>query len=120
MLSLARLRAKEIGGYVYGDDENGGTGTFYVSPVPYEKVDAELKKREKERFFFPRDPNPLKNPNIWAEATLVAPVAAVAGAVLAGARALGVGGEKGRSPGDPPVMVARPDLERKEDEEVER
>ena len=88
MLSLAHIRAREIGGYVYGDDENGGTGTFYVSPIPYEKIQAELKKRKKERFFFPRDPNPLKNPNLWAQATMVAPVAAVAGAVIAGARAL--------------------------------
>jgi len=93
MLSLARFRAREIGGYVYGDDENGGTGTFYVSPVPYEKIDGALKKREKERFFFPKDPNPLKNPNLWAEATLVAPIAAVAGAVMAGARALKAGGK---------------------------
>ena len=91
MLSLARIRAREIGGYVYGDDENGGTGTFYVSPVPFEKIEAALREREKERFYFPEDPNPLREANIWAEATLAAPVAAVAGAVLAGARALGAG-----------------------------
>ena len=90
-VALARIRAREIGGYVYGDDENGGTGTFYVSPVPFEKIDAELRKREKERFFFPENPNPLKTANIWAEATLAAPVAAVAGAIFAGARALGAG-----------------------------
>jgi len=89
MLSLARLRASQIGGYVYGDDENGGTGTFYVSPVPFEKIEAELRKRDKERFFFPENPNPLEKPNLWAEATLVAPAAAVAGAILAGARTLG-------------------------------
>ena len=93
MLSLARIRAKEIGGYVYGDDENGGTGTFYVSPVPFEKIEAELRKRDKERFFFPEDPNPLEKPNLLAEATLVAPVAAVAGAILAGARTLGIGSD---------------------------
>jgi len=93
MASLARLRAQEIGGYVYGDDENGGTGTFYVSPVPFEKIEAELKKREKERFFFPENPNPLENPNRIAEAALVAPVAAVAGAIFAGARTLAIGKE---------------------------
>jgi Fe-S-cluster-containing dehydrogenase component len=73
---------------------------FYVSPVPFEKVDAELHKREKERFFFPKDPNPLKTANIWAEATLVAPVAAVAGAVFAGARALGAGGRSSKPTAD--------------------
>jgi hypothetical protein len=100
MLSLARLRAREISGYVYGDDENGGTGTFYVSPVPFEKVEAELRKRDKERFFFPKDPNPLEKPNLWAEATLVAPVAAVAGAIFAGARTLG-NGKSERDPTEP-------------------
>jgi Fe-S-cluster-containing dehydrogenase component len=93
MLSLARLRARDIGGYVYGDNENGGTGTFYVSPVPFDKIEAQLRRREKERFFFPEDPNPLERPNLWAEATLVAPVAAVAGAIMAGARTLGELGE---------------------------
>jgi len=93
MISLARLRAREIGGYVYGDDENGGTGTFYVSPVPFQKIEAALRTREKERFFFPEDPNPLEKPNLIAEAALVAPVAAVAGAIFAGARTLGAGKE---------------------------
>jgi Fe-S-cluster-containing dehydrogenase component len=97
MLSLARLRAREISGYVYGDEENGGTGTFYVSPVPFEKIEAELRKRDKERFFFPKDPNPLEKPNLVAEATLVAPVAAVAGAIIAGARTLGTFGD-GKGP----------------------
>ena len=120
MLSLARIRAGEMGGYVYGDDENGGTGTFYVSPVPYEKIDAELKKREKERFFFPTDPNPLKNPNLWAEATLVAPVAAVAGAVMAGARALKAGGEGDTRHTPPPATEARSTGENLEDREGEK
>ncbi|MGD8353209.1 MAG: 4Fe-4S dicluster domain-containing protein [Pseudomonadota bacterium] len=118
MLSLARIRAEEIGGYVYGDDENGGTGTFYVSPVPFEKIDAALKLREKERFFFPEDPNPLKSPNLWAEATLVAPVAAVSGAVLAGARALKIGGDEDDTGTDRPVMEAEKPREEPEDREA--
>jgi len=97
MVGLARARAEEIGGFVYGDTENGGTGTFYVSPVPFDKVSTALKgkgeenPKKKERFFFPTDPYPLRKPNLLAEATLVAPVAAVAGAVLAGAKTLGMG-----------------------------
>ena len=120
MLSLARIRAREIGGYIYGDDENGGTGTFYVSPVPYEKIDAALRGREKERFFFPKDPNPLKKPNIWAEATLIAPVAAVTCAVLAGARALKIGGEVHNVQPDEPVTATGSDKEQLEDQEVEK
>ena len=118
MLGLARQRAREIGGFIYGDDENGGTGTFYVSPVPFEKIDAALKEREKERFFFPKDPNPLKNPNIWAEATLVAPVAAVTGAVLAGARALKIGGEDDGGKPEKPVMTVKKVDQGDEDAEV--
>ncbi len=120
MRSLARIRAGEIDGYVYGDDENGGTGTFYVSPVPFEKIDAALHQREKERFFFPADPHPLDEVNVWAEATLAAPVAAVAGAVLAGARALKVGGSGESGKPSPPVMEAREPGEKGDDEEVGR
>ncbi|NMA69874.1 MAG: oxidoreductase, partial [Desulfitobacterium sp.] len=25
-------------GYIYGDKENGGTSTFYISKVPFEKI----------------------------------------------------------------------------------
>jgi len=120
MASLARLRAQEIGGYIYGDDENGGTGTFYVSPVPYEKIEMALREREKERFFFPGDPNPLKKPNIWAEATLIAPVAAVAGAVLAGARTLRIGGNGGAGTSGPAAAEGGGKKENPEDQEVQR
>lgn len=44
MRELAYERAKEVNGYVYGDKENGGTATFYVSKVPFEKIDAAIKK----------------------------------------------------------------------------
>lgn len=43
MRQLAYQRAKEIGGYVYGDKENGGTATLYISAVPFEKIDQAIK-----------------------------------------------------------------------------
>ncbi len=43
---LAHKRAAEINGYIYGEKENGGTSTFYVSPVPFEKIHAELMKQK--------------------------------------------------------------------------
>jgi Fe-S-cluster-containing dehydrogenase component len=36
--------AKRIGGYLYGKEENDGTGTLYVSPVPFELLDAAVQK----------------------------------------------------------------------------
>lgn len=40
--NLAYSRAKDINGYVYGDKENGGTSTLYVSAVPFEMIDAAI------------------------------------------------------------------------------
>jgi hypothetical protein len=31
-------------GFLYGKDENGGTSTFYVSPVSFDRIDATMKK----------------------------------------------------------------------------
>ncbi|MBP1760148.1 MAG: Fe-S-cluster-containing hydrogenase subunit [Firmicutes bacterium] len=41
--NLAYNKAKEINGYVYGDKENGGTSTLYISAVPFEKIDQAIK-----------------------------------------------------------------------------
>jgi len=43
ILRKAHALAREINGYIYGEKENGGTNTIYVSPVPFE----ELKNRWK-------------------------------------------------------------------------
>ena len=43
MKNLAYERAKEVNGYIYGDKENGGTPTLYISAVPFEKIDAAIK-----------------------------------------------------------------------------
>lgn len=88
MVALARHRARQIGGFTYGDVDNGGTGTVYVSPVPFEAIDRTLRAREKERFFFPANPNPLAEAHAAMKAVLWAPLAGAAGALLAGARAL--------------------------------
>lgn len=41
--TLAYTKAKESNGYIYGDKENGGTPTLYLSAVPFEKIDAAIK-----------------------------------------------------------------------------
>jgi len=52
MLEQAKVRAQEISGFIYGENENGGTSTFYVSPVPFEKIDQSLKSLKSKQ------PNP--------------------------------------------------------------
>ncbi|MCK9274939.1 MAG: 4Fe-4S dicluster domain-containing protein [Syntrophales bacterium] len=42
MYEEAEARAKEINGFVYGKNENGGTSTFYISPVSFETIDAAI------------------------------------------------------------------------------
>ncbi|MCL6610283.1 MAG: 4Fe-4S dicluster domain-containing protein [Peptococcaceae bacterium] len=86
----ARKRAGEIGGFLYGDKENGGTSTFYVSPVPFEKINMELQAQRSKQPDpgapgFPLMPvgvgNFLDSANGIMAGILVAPVA---GAVAAG------------------------------------
>jgi formate dehydrogenase iron-sulfur subunit len=36
--------AKSIGGYIYVKEDNDGTGTLYVSPVPFDLLDAAVQK----------------------------------------------------------------------------
>jgi hypothetical protein len=38
IIALARERAEEMDGHIYGLDENGGTHTIYVSPVPFDQL----------------------------------------------------------------------------------
>lgn len=37
-------RAKKEGLYIYGDTQNGGTSTLYLSSIPFDKIDAKLKE----------------------------------------------------------------------------
>lgn len=49
---LAYKKAKEEGLYIYGDKQNGGTSTLYLSKIPFEKIEEALKEK-KERFQMP-------------------------------------------------------------------
>ncbi|KUO50265.1 MAG: oxidoreductase [Desulfitibacter sp. BRH_c19] len=82
MISYANDLAGRIGGYTYGDTENGGTSTIYVSPVSFESIDDELKKQEAiPRMHNPE--NPLDSLNGMGKAMLLAPVAGVFAAGIA-------------------------------------
>lgn len=45
---LAYKKARDIAGFVYGDKENGGTSTFYVSPVPFTIIHKAIMKQKEE------------------------------------------------------------------------
>jgi Fe-S-cluster-containing dehydrogenase component len=44
IVAQAHALAKEMNGYIYGEHENGGTNTIYVSPVPFEKLNKAMEK----------------------------------------------------------------------------
>jgi hypothetical protein len=80
ILAMARDRAREISGFIYGEKENGGTGTLYVSRVPFEKIDAKLREA-KSTLSMGRVENPLRNVNGWAKGFLIGPTLSALGAM---------------------------------------
>lgn len=87
MREMAKARAADIGGgYVYGDAENGGTLTFYVSEIPFEAINEAIvtKKQEQEDKapgrpqMEPNIENMLESTKGYMLATLVAPIAGIA------------------------------------------
>lgn len=77
---MARNRAKEISGFIYGEKENGGTSTFYVSKVAFEKIDAALKEKKRTPAMG-RVQNALNEVNSWAKGFLVSPLLGALAAV---------------------------------------
>ena len=44
IIKKAHALADEINGYIYSENENGGTNTIYVSPVPFEELNKTIEK----------------------------------------------------------------------------
>ncbi|MGI6453095.1 MAG: 4Fe-4S dicluster domain-containing protein [Syntrophomonadaceae bacterium] len=44
--AYARQWVKDNGGYLYGDAENGGTSTFYLSQVPFDAINKAILEQE--------------------------------------------------------------------------
>lgn len=81
IVAKAHALAKEIGGYIYGDVENGGTNTIYVSPVPFEDLNNAIAKGDGSPHFEPVD-DAMADANNVAAAMLIAPFAGVAAAAF--------------------------------------
>ena len=77
---IAHERAKEVKGFIYGEKENGGTATIYVSKVPFEKIDARLREK-KANLLLGKVENPLGDVNRWAKGFLIGPLAGALGAI---------------------------------------
>lgn len=87
MLRYAINRASELEGYIYGDTENGGTSTYYVSKVPFEKIDQAIKEQEVDgKLGRPDMPvninNSLETVEGMAKGIFLAPLAGIVAASL--------------------------------------
>ncbi|MGF7186787.1 Fe-S-cluster-containing dehydrogenase component [Desulfitispora alkaliphila] len=77
----AYTRAEQIRGFVYGDKENGGTSTFYISPVSFSDLDKAIEKSKSIPGINPQVNNPNDAINNTAKSLFIAPIA---GAFAAG------------------------------------
>lgn len=81
MLKKARNIAEVEKAYLYGDLENGGTSTFYISPVPFDTLNSSIEKGPGKPHLAPAS-NAMASGTILAKAMLIAPVAGISAAVL--------------------------------------
>ncbi|QGY41580.1 4Fe-4S dicluster domain-containing protein [Pseudodesulfovibrio cashew] len=97
IVAKAKSLAREMNGYIYGLDENGGTNTLYVSPVPFEVLNKAVDKG-KGKPHLSKVKDTMADETNLATATVVAPIAGIAagflglGAKLLGNREEGEGG----------------------------
>ncbi|RJQ65665.1 MAG: 4Fe-4S dicluster domain-containing protein [Desulfobacteraceae bacterium] len=80
IVEKANERAKEIGGFIYGEKENGGTNTLYVSSVPFDRLDAAIEKGSGKPHLRAAEDSMGQANNLTA-ALFLAPVAGIAAAV---------------------------------------
>jgi formate dehydrogenase iron-sulfur subunit len=80
MVKKAHALAKEIGGFIYGEGDNGGTNTIYVSPVPFEVLNRDLSEKGKGRPPIKPMADAMAAPNNLIAALAIAPIAGAIGA----------------------------------------
>ncbi len=81
IIARARQLAKEMNGYIYGEMENGGTNTVYVSPVPFDVLNNAIEKGPGRPHFKPVA-DAMADTNMLAGALIAAPVAGFIGAAF--------------------------------------
>jgi Fe-S-cluster-containing dehydrogenase component len=80
IVAAAHKLAKETGGYIYGETENGGTNTIYVSPVPFDQLREAIETGPGRPDFQPVA-DQMAQANNLVSAMALAPLAGVAAAV---------------------------------------
>jgi hypothetical protein len=77
IITQAHEIAEETDGYIYGEKENGGTNTIYVSPVPFEKLNKAIEKGKGMPYLKPVN-DTMADANNLAAAMVIAPIAGIA------------------------------------------
>jgi len=83
IFARAQKLKEEYDGDIYGMEENGGTSTVYVSPVPFQDIDNALKAQadpesKKKPVRLNRVENMLEKQKGWALLSLASPLAGAA------------------------------------------
>lgn len=81
--SLARERAGAMDGFIYGEKENGGTSTLYISPVPFELINKAIDKKPGRPDMQPGVKRQMAKTDTAAKLVLASPV--LGAAMAAGA-----------------------------------
>lgn len=79
IVAEAHRIAEEEGAYIYGEIENGGTNTIYLSPVPFDELNQAVEKGPGKPHFDPVEDKMAHADNL-AKAMLIAPIAGLAAA----------------------------------------
>ena len=85
ILAQAQKLAQESGAYLYGVTENGGTNTFYLSPVPFSDIAQQAKPGPGKPTMGPVEDSMAQAGNL-TRMLMAAPLAGVAGALVSVAR----------------------------------
>ncbi|NLV67061.1 MAG: 4Fe-4S dicluster domain-containing protein [Spirochaetes bacterium] len=75
----AKAIALSEGVYLYGLEENGGTNTIYISPVPFDVIDRALEKGDGKPHIQPVADS-MASADLLSKAMVIAPLAGIAAA----------------------------------------
>lgn len=81
IVAKAKSLAREMNGFIYGLEENGGTNTIYVSPVPFKLLNKAIDKGQGRPHLRQVEDTMADETNL-ATAALVAPIAGIAAGFL--------------------------------------